>query len=193
MKLKDTVQHSTKKEILLRFLIMFGVLLVYFVFLSWQYGMATGGWVAILTWSFFVLCTPIADAGFLLDFPLRLLFNIKMVFSEVIVWVIAIVVNVIAVQFSPDIYGKTVLTSIFYQILTNLNPYGLIILLATAGTFLSVRFGDELMDVMYHHERAIFHRHGLWVRILGFVTIFVLTVIIYNILIQQFGLTEFIQ
>lgn len=31
------------------------------------------------------------------------------------------------------------------------------IVLSGAETFLSIRFGDELMDVIHHHERAYFH------------------------------------
>ena len=27
------------------------------------------------------------------------------------------------------------------------------------GSFLSIRFGDELMDVLHHHERDFFHSH----------------------------------
>jgi predicted membrane protein len=31
--------------------------------------------------------------------------------------------------------------------------------LSAVGTFLSIRFGDELMDVLHHRDRAFFHAH----------------------------------
>ena len=47
-----------------------GLFFLYFVYLVYEYGIEDGGMVTLLTWSFFVLCTPVADAGFLLDFPI---------------------------------------------------------------------------------------------------------------------------
>jgi hypothetical protein len=44
-------------------------------------------------------------------------------------------------------------------ILTTPKPYWLIILLSGIGTFLSIRFGDELMDVMHYKDRLFYSRH----------------------------------
>ncbi len=134
-------------------------MLGYFGYLSYQYDVLTGGIASLLTWSFFVLCTPVADAGFLLDFPLRLLFGIRMVISEIAVWVIAIVLNIVSFGYFPAYYDTTVLTRLMQQILANPYPYWAVILLSGAGTFLSIRFGDELMDVIHHHDREFFHSH----------------------------------
>ncbi|MCK5574805.1 MAG: hypothetical protein KAI28_03285, partial [Sphingomonadales bacterium] len=68
----------THSETLMKFLLLALVLVAYGGYLGFKYDLATGGLLAALTWSFFVLCTPVADAGFLLDFPLRLLFGIRM-------------------------------------------------------------------------------------------------------------------
>ena len=65
--LKHLLEHRPKREGLFKFLLLLAVLAGYFGYLSWEYDLKTGGVVAALTWSFFVLCTPIADAGFLLD------------------------------------------------------------------------------------------------------------------------------
>ncbi len=67
-----------------------------------------------LTWSFFVLCTPVADAGILLDFPLRLLFGIRMIVSELAVWALAIVLNLATLMLAPEYYQTTFLTRIFW-------------------------------------------------------------------------------
>lgn len=148
-----------KTQVVLKFLGLVALLFGYFGYLSFKYDLATGGVASILTWSFFVLCTPVADAGFLLDFPLRLIFGIRMVLSEIAVWGVAIVTNVVVMLYGPDYYETTVLTQIFHQILTQPFPYWGIVVLSALGTFLSIRFGDELMDVIHHRDRDFFHSH----------------------------------
>ncbi len=56
-----------KRQVLYKFLLLCILLVSYFFYLTIQYDVITGGIASALTWSFFVLCTPIADAGFLLD------------------------------------------------------------------------------------------------------------------------------
>ena len=77
------IMQKPQRQVLMKFLLLLILMLGYFAYLSYEYDLLTGGIAALLTWSFFVLCTPIADAGFLLDFPLRLLFGIRMVLSEI--------------------------------------------------------------------------------------------------------------
>src|SRR5210317_404217 len=96
----DKKETHPKKQLLHKFLMLCVLLAAYFSYLSFQYGVMTGGIASALTWYFFVLCTPIADAGFLLDFPLRLLFGIRMLISEIIVWIIAIGINIYALIFN---------------------------------------------------------------------------------------------
>jgi len=148
-----------KTQSLTKFLLLSLLMAGYFAYLSYEYDLLTGGMAALLTWSFFVLCTPVADAGFMLDFPLRLLFGIRMVFSELVVWAIAIGMNLLALSYFSNYYETTLLTSLLYKIITMPYPYWAIILLSCAGTFLSIRFGDELMDVVHHRDRAFFHSH----------------------------------
>ncbi len=99
-----------KKQVLYQFLLLCILLVSYFSYLSYQYDVMTGGIASALTWSFFVLCTPIADAGFLLDFPLRLLFGIRMLISEIAVWALAIAISVISLVFFAEYYETTKLT-----------------------------------------------------------------------------------
>lgn len=147
----------------------------------------TGGIASVLTWSFFVLCTPVADAGFLLDFPLRLLFGVRMVISEIAVWTLAIAVNVVSLLYFAEYYQTTKLTRLFHAILTTPNPYWSVILLSGAGTFLSIRFADELMDVAHHREREFFHRHSFKHEIV-LIVFFVLILFGYYKLIASLGI-----
>ena len=93
-----------KTQVILKFAALCALLVGYFLYLGLKYDFATGGIAAGLTWSFFVLCTPVADAGFLLDFPLRLLFGIRMVLSELAVWAIAIGLNAAVLFWAPQYY-----------------------------------------------------------------------------------------
>jgi len=98
--MKSFLEHQTKCEELIKFLMLLGVLVLYFGYLSWQYDIATGGIISALTWSFFVLCTPVADAGFLIDFPVRLITGLRMFITEMIVWGIAISLNIITLSYT---------------------------------------------------------------------------------------------
>ncbi len=151
---------SHRNQVLIKFLLLVALLIGYFAYLSIKFGLLTGGVAAALTWSFFVLCTPIADAGFLLDFPLRLLFGIRMFISELVVWTIAISINLATLFWAPGYYQTTYLTNLFHKILTTPYPYWGIVLLSAVGTFLSVKIGDELMDVIHHRDRNYFRRNA---------------------------------
>lgn len=145
-----------KKQVHYKFLLLCILLVSYFSYLSFQYDVRTGGIASALTWTFFVLCTPIADAGILLDFPLRLIFGIRMLISEIAVWALAITINVVSLLYFAEYYETTKLTMLLHAILTMPYPYWSVILLAGAGTFLSIRFADELMDVAHHRDRNFF-------------------------------------
>lgn len=187
MSMKNLLKHETRREGLYKFLLLLAVLFGYFGYLSFEYDIVTGGLVSVLTWSFFVLCTPIADAGFLLDFPVRLITGLRMFFSEMIVWSIAITLNLTTLYFAPDAYDKTFLTSLFHKILTTPWPYWSIILICAVGTFLSVRFGDEMMDVIKHEDRSYFLSHHFLYKIIGVAALFVVIIWAYYHLIETLG------
>lgn len=177
--MKALLAHKTKREELIKFLLLLGVLIGYFAYLSWEYDLATGGIVSALTWSFFVLCTPVADAGFLIDFPVRLITGLRMFFSEMMVWVIAITLNAFCLSATPDAYETTFLTSLFHKILTTPWPYWSIIVLCAAGTFLSIRFGDEMMDVVAHKDRAYHHKHDFKFKVIATIALFLIIIWAY--------------
>ncbi len=176
-----------RKQVIIKFLLLLGVLASYLLYLSVEFGLATGGTAALLSWSFFVLCTPIADAGFLLDFPLRLLFGIRMVISEVVVWAVAILVNLLVFQFTPDVYETTLITKLLLEVIVTPYPYWGVVILSGIGTFLSIRFGDELMDVIRHRDRAFFHSHHFKHELILFV-FFIMVLFGYYDLVSSLGI-----
>jgi len=180
--------HETKKSVLVRFLFILLILVAYFIFVTFRYGLSNGFMVTLLTWSFFVFCTPIADAGFLIDFPLRLITKIRMIFSEIFVWLTAIIINIYTLIFKPQVYEKTLLLRIFKHILLNPIPLYSIILLSALGTFLSIYFGDELIDVAKHKERKKYIKHKNKYKLIVLVFIVIVIFFLYKTLINEFGI-----
>ncbi len=184
---RHLMKHRPKRTVLIRFALLLCVLAAYTFFLAWKFGWKDGGFLSVLTWSFFVLCTPIADAGFLLDFPVRLLFGVRMKFSEMMVWAIAITTNVTALAVKPQIYDTLLLTRLFKKILTHPYPYWSIIFLSAAGTFLSVTFGDELLDLVHHKNRVMHQKHGFKLQLIVMAFVFLFSFLAYGFLLEHLG------
>jgi hypothetical protein len=122
-----------------------------------------------------------------LDCPLRLLFNIRMLVSEIVVWAIAIIVNIVSIFYFAEYYETTRLTALLQVILTHPYPYWSVILLSAAGTFLSIRFADEIMDVIHHRDREFFHSKSFIHEII-IIIFFLLIFIGYYELIASLGI-----
>jgi len=152
-----------------------------------KFGFADGLFVTILTWTFFVFCTPIADAGFILDFPIRIITGFKMIYVEFMVWVIAFSINLYAFFFSPSTYSQTIVLRLFYHVITHPIPYSLIILVSLAGTFLSLLFGDELMEVLHHSHRKKYKAHAFKYKFILVVFSFLVLLLLYDFLIVRLG------
>jgi len=180
--------HETKRHALLKFLAIVFVFIAYLLWLIFHFGAKSGIETAGLTWSFFVLCTPIADAGFLLDFPIRIISGIKMILSETIVWIIAISLNLYFFFTSPEVYQKTIALKLFRHILEQPFPFWGIIFLSLLGTFLSVYFGDELIDSIKHSDREKHKKHKLKHRFIIFLFFIGTVFIFYNFALKQLGI-----
>jgi len=178
-------KNETHLEALLKFVVLLLTFVTYFGFMSWKYDASTGFGLALLTWSFFVLCTPVADGGFIFAFPVRLLFKIKMSITQVVLWFVAVGINVFMLAASPGTYELSFLTRLLKHILTEPYPYWSILIISALGTFLSIFFGDEMMDVTSHSQRKISHSHGLTYRMILVLGLGVLTVFSYYYLLNS--------
>jgi hypothetical protein len=185
---KFHAKHETHRETLLKFIALSLILVAYFIYMSWKYDASTGFAVALLTWSFFVLCTPIADGGFILAFPIRLLFGIRMSITQIVLWFVAIGLNIFMLISASNAYDLTFLTRLLKHILTTPYPYWGILILSAAGTLLSIYFGDEMMDVTTHKDRLLHHRHGLKYRTILVLGLSILTVFAYYDLLHSLNI-----
>lgn len=176
------------KSNLTKFLAILGILVAYTIFISTKYGLENGLLISGLTWSFFVLCTPIADAGFLLDFPIRLISNIKMLHTEILVWFIAIALNLYVMNFNPEIYQNTMVLKLFEHILTKPYPYWSIILISAIGTFVSIHFGDSIVDELENHVHKKVQSHHNRYQYILMIFFIGMAVVIYKALLEELGM-----
>lgn len=180
--------QETKRKVLFRFLAVLFIVVTYFFYVAHKFGSGEGLLVTMLTWSFFVFCTPIADAGILIDFPLRYLVKVRMIYSEMAVWILATSMNILITLFNPALYDQTIVLQLFYHILSQPWPFWLIILLSAFGTFLSIMFADELVDVAEEHHRHFHRKHRMKLKLIILAAIFVFIFILYNFLLVKTGL-----
>ncbi len=184
----EYILHETKRNVLFRFLSILTIVLLYFIFMSYKYGINDGFSVTLLTWAFFVLCTPIADAGFILDFPLRVIAKIRMIYSEIFVWFVALSSIIFNLVFNIEIFDKTTILKLFKVILLNPIPYWIIILISMAGTFLSIYFGDELLDIARHKHRKKYQKHKNKHKIIIILFVIILLISFYFYMITKLGI-----
>ena len=190
-KLIRSIKVHLHKSPAIKFLFVFLILIAYLFISIKHFGTKDGLLVSVLSWSFFFLCTPIADAGFILDLPMRLITGIKMMYSEIIVWTIAISMNLFVFFTNSQIYEKTHLLSLFHHILSHPFPFWIIIILSATGTFLSLLFGDELIDISYEHKKERDHhkKHKHKYRLIIFITLFILILVVYDFLLTNLGVS----
>lgn len=171
-----------------KFLILSTILTAYFIYLSLKFGATSGVVISFLTWSFFVLCTPIADAGFLLNFPLRFFIGIRMIVSEIFVWIVAVSGNIFILKFYRHYYYKTFLTKLFHKIIVTPYPYWAIIALSAIGTFLSIKFGDNIYDAIAAEKNKKTVRKHFKSQTGVFILIFSIVILIYYHLLKSLGI-----
>jgi len=177
--------HETKKKVLFRFLGVFLVVLTYFLYVAHRFGGGKGLSLTLLTWSFFVFCTPVADAGILIDFPVRLLTKVRMVYAEAVVWFIAALINAYTLFFHPSLYETTLLLTLLHHIFVTPWPFGLIMLLSALGTFFSIIFADELIDVAEDRHRKLHKAHRRKLKLIIMVALIVFILLLYDFLLQR--------
>ncbi len=188
--LHDLKIHETKRSEVIRFASVFLVLASYTLFLVLKFG-SQGLYLGAITWSAFVMATPLPDGGLLIDFPIRIITGMKMVYTESIGWTTAITLNVYTMISHPEVYDKTVITQAFHQILTNPWPDWILIVISALGSFVALFFGDELLDVAFHKDRKKQQKYGYFYKyILGLFGIF-LFYFLYRYILEFFGINLF--
>lgn len=172
-------QHGSRK-----FFILLIILTVYAVYVMLNYGVRDGLGVTFLTWAFFVTCTPIADAGFVIDFPVRVLLGFKMIFAEISVWVLAGVIMAYYLIFEPTIFATEPILQLFHTILLHPWPLWSIIAISAAGTFLSIYIGDQIYTLVQRYQRHQHIKKLQLQRVIIESTVLVIVIVLYFMLLS---------
>jgi hypothetical protein len=88
----------------------------------------------------------------------------------------------------PEIYNETAVLRIFKHILDNPLLVFSIVGLSAIGTFLSVKFGDELVDVLEHKVRIFKQKHDWKHNLLITAFLFILVLVVYDFLLKNSGI-----
>lgn len=184
---EEHFKHEVRKVHANKFFIVLVILVAYFLFASWHFGLKDGFNVMLITWSFFVLATPVPDGGIILDLPIRYFIGIKMLISEIFVWVVAITINMLNLILNPSIYDKTILLTLFREILLNPWPYSLIIILSGVGTFFTLYVGDEVYDVLSLKKSKRHKKHNKKIKIILIISVITFILILYELLLKHLG------
>jgi hypothetical protein len=183
-------KKSTARE-LGKFGILVLILIAYAGWMIYENGWSDGLGATFLGWAFTILCVPISIGGFLVAFPIRLLFNVKMYKTQVVAIVVALVGAILFLIFDPFAFAANVVIELFRTILTTPWPYWILIVLSIAGSIVSILFGDEVYDSVAdhakkHHPRV--HRHLGKIKWILTIALYAATVVIYLILLKRLGL-----
>lgn len=171
-KIKNLYKHPHGLK---KFIVLLIIFFAYAIFVMFKFGVADGLAVTLLTWAFFVTCTPIADAGFILDFPIRLVTGLKMLYSEIIVWVLAIIIILYNLSFNSDVFESFEVLSIFKEIVTTPWPLWGIVIVSGIGTFLSIYIADQIYSMVqakrHHKHIQKMQLRRLFVEVIMFITV----------------------
>ena len=85
------------------------------------------------------------------------------------------------------LYTKTKLLMLFKHILDQPIPFWSIIIVSGIGTFMSIKFGDELMDKVKHKERTLYHKHKHKYKFFLMAFVVIISIVLYDFLLSQLG------
>ena len=181
------VEHETHVHLLSRFLLALALFTAYFFYVVWKFDVGEGSLVALLTWAFFVLSTPIADAGLLLALPARVILGVKMIKTQALAYVLAVALVAWAYFNTPAVFEATILLRAFRFILEHPWPYWALFLISAVGTFSSIYLADEMYDVLSHSKRKAYRRHGWKVEAVITLGLVAVAFLFYNMILEELG------
>lgn len=140
----------------IKFFIALSLGSLYASFQVLTHGPITGLYLALLSWSFFILCIPAAHGSIIFGVPIRL-FRHKPFFTQPFVWVFAFILNAITITFSPIVYTLTLPAHLLLRMIENPYPCWLVFVISAIGTLYPILIGNERFysnrsfNLLIHH------------------------------------------
>jgi len=157
--------------------ILFSVLFIYYLFL---YGIKEGLFKAVLIWAFFVVATPIPEAGLLLTMPLKKLLSIPMYITQFIASIIAF----IYIMFSYFNYKKLMIAGTLGKFLVKIldnNYYSIFILCILSSTGITYLLDLFIDSIVYNEPLQVISVKQISIASVSTVCFFYYFVVLYCI------------
>lgn len=122
--------------------IMFILLMVFFIFCN---GFYKGCIKSLFVWSFFILCTPVPEAGLLISLPLKRYFGFKMELSQIVVSLFACMIIFYFYCIEQKIIKNNLIGNLFLGLI-NYKYYSIIFI-----SFISSVLTSNLLDNIINH------------------------------------------
>jgi hypothetical protein len=162
------------------FIIPISFLILLFLSFYLNHNFTTSITATFITWSFYIICVPAYHGKYILGIPYKFLTGKKFLYPERILWGSALIFNSIIIFKYNSFYETTIITNLFYQILSTPWPQWLIIFVSAIGTFYRSIIGYE----KYYKYKYINYSIRTILVILGILTLLFLS---YNELIILFN------
>lgn len=138
---KNENKNNTYLYIYDGIVILFILLLIFFVFYN---GLYKGCLKSLFIWAFFVLCTPIPEAGLLISLPLKKYFNIRMDICQTFVSLLALVMILYFYYNNKNIVKTNYIGTLFIGLM-NYRYYSIIIL-SVLSSILTSNLIDNIIN-----------------------------------------------
>lgn len=112
---------------LFKLLVCIPLILLFTTHMITRFEPVDGIHLVILIWTFIILCTPVTKGGVLIDGPMYLVFGKTWAFTEIILWLVALIINLVTIDTRPGLYVNTFITHFLYHILMNPWPFWLVL------------------------------------------------------------------
>lgn len=100
-----------------KFIIILGIFIFYFIYVASLFGIRDGLSITLLTWAFFVFFTPITDSDILFNFPMKVITNIDMQYTELFVIILGSLIIGSYYIIDVNIFNKTTHTTLIKKII----------------------------------------------------------------------------
>jgi hypothetical protein len=129
------MEKVTKFQLTRFFLYTFFIFFLMFIFWAKFGAVKPAIQTVLLAWSMFVLCIPYSHGRVILGVPYKIITGRVAAYPEVVMWLLAVILNIISYISIPNVYFYTTFNHMLYRIITTPWPYWLLIFVCALGTF----------------------------------------------------------
>lgn len=136
------MERVSKSEFI-KFLTFLSIIF-FFIIVFWaKFGLKVAVVSVFLSWSFFVLCIPFSHGKTMLGVPFKFITGRSLVYPEIMMWVLALILNIVVYTSIPWVYFSTFINHLLLRVVSTPWPYWLALSLCFFATFYKFLIGAE--------------------------------------------------